>query len=62
MGAMIQMNVMRLKAKRGSPTFVIQMDHVETGDSATPAGNCDICVIELDALYQVKVSESLAEI
>jgi hypothetical protein len=39
--------------------FIIQMDYVETSDSATPAGNCDIRKVELDAPYQIKVSESL---
>jgi hypothetical protein len=64
MGAIIQVNMMRSKAGRwcggvGSPTFIIQMDYVETSDSATPAGNCDIRKVELDAPYQIKVSECL---
>lgn len=43
----------------GSLTFIIQMDYVETSDSTTPTGNGDIRKVELDAPYQIKVSESL---
>lgn len=43
----------------GQPTVIIQMDHAETSDSATPARNRDIGKVEFDALYQIEVSVSL---
>jgi hypothetical protein len=44
---------------RDSLTLVIQVNHVETGDPATPAGNRDFRKAGLDAVYEIKVSKSL---
>jgi len=42
-----------------SLTLVIQMNHIETSDPTTPAGNRDFRQAELDTVYEIKVSKSL---
>jgi hypothetical protein len=42
---------------RDSLTLIVQVNHIETGDPAAPAGNCDVRKAELDAVYEVKVSK-----
>lgn len=43
---------------RDSLTLIIQVNHFETSDPATPRGNCNIRKTELDALYEIKVPKS----
>jgi len=40
-------------------SLVIQVNHIETSDPTTPAGNRDIRKVDLDTLYEIKVSKSL---
>lgn len=44
---------------RESLTLVIQVNHVETSDPTTPAGNRDFREVDLDAIYEIKVSKGL---
>ena len=41
---------------RDSLTLIVQVNHIETGDPAAPAGNRDLRKAELDAIYEIKVS------
>ena len=44
---------------RDALTLVVQVNHIETSGPATPAGNRDFSKTGLDAIYEIKVSESL---
>ena|SRR5712671_2640675 len=61
MGAVSRINTDAHKRKGDTRlTVVIQVNHAETGDPAAPARDRDLGKVELDALYEVKVSVSLA--
>jgi hypothetical protein len=50
---------MKAHGCRESLTLVIQVNHIETSDPTAPAGNRDFRKVDLDAIYEIKVSKSL---
>jgi hypothetical protein len=64
MGAIDRVRAMHIRRGeahgcRESLTVVVQVNHIETSNPTTPAGDSNFGKVYLDAVYEIKVSKSL---